>query len=568
MSNNVFSLMDIFSKLRVLVIGEAMLDRYLKGSSTRLSQEAPVQIVSVEQKEDIPGGAANTAANIRSLGAEPLFLSVIGGDEEGRCLRQALQNYQISDEHLLSDPDRITLAKQRLLANGQMMIRFDQGTTAPLSPSTEARLIRRLRGLARKVDAIIISDYNYGILTPAVIEALAEIQERSPHVVVLDAKQYRPYQSLRVTAVKPNYSEAMKILGLEAKEGEERVQQMEKHGRKMLDIAGAQMAAITLDQDGALIFERGLPIYRIYARPAEHNRVAGAGDTFMSALALALASGAEAAPAAEIASTAAAIVVQKPGTSTCYIEELKAFYSGDEKYITDNFVVAARIAAYRRQGKRIVFTNGCFDILHSGHIQYLNQAKAQGDVLVVGINTDPGVQRLKGPNRPINQLEDRAQVLSALSCVDHIIPFDEDIPYGLIQMIEPDIFVKGGDYSLETLPEAGLVEKLGGKVTILPYIENHSTTSIIERIRQSFVPEVDTIRSLRDPLGIKEQMVWDRAISDEAKKTAKVQPAKDKTVKVRTIKDRAIKERPVKDRSISDQALKEPVSTKSAKKPG
>ncbi len=571
MSNNLFSLMDTFSKLRVLVIGEAMLDRYLKGSTTRLSQEAPVQIVSVEEKEDIPGGAANTAANIRSLGAEPLFLSVIGDDEEGRWLRRALQNYQISDENVLCDSDRITLAKHRLLANGQMMIRFDQGTIAPLAPKTEARLIRRLHGLARKVDAIIISDYSYGILTPGVIEALAEIQARAMHVVVLDAKQYKPYQSLRVTAVKPNYSEAINILGQEAKEGsEERVQQIEKYGRKILEIAGAQMAAITLDQDGALIFERGQPVYRIYARPAEHNRVAGAGDTFMSALALALASGASAAPAAEIASTAAAMVVQKPGTSTCYIEELKAFYSGDEKFITDSFHIAARIAAYRRQCKRIVFTNGCFDILHSGHIQYLNQAKAQGDVLVVGINTDPGVQRLKGPNRPINHLEDRAQVLSALSCIDHIIPFDEDIPYSLIQMIQPDVFVKGGDYSLERLPEAGLVEELGGKVTILPYIENHSTTGIIERIRQSFAPEIDTARVLhaqkRDTLGLKEQAISDRKASNRS--TIKSQPEKSKSVNVRTAKDRTMKERSVKGHSISEQSPKEPVSTKSVKKPG
>lgn len=486
MSSNLFVLMDSFKDLKVLVIGEAMLDRYLKGSSTRLSQEAPVQVVSIGEKEDLPGGAANTAANLRSLGAQPIFLSVIGDDEEGKMLRSALQKYDISGENILCSSQRQTLAKQRVLANGQMMIRFDQGSTDPLDCESEARLIERIQALAPLVDAVMVSDYNYGILTSNVLKALAELQKKNTRILVVDAKQYKPYRALRVTAVKPNYNEACALLNLERKEGEERVLQVSQFGPKILEMASAQIAAITLDQDGAIIFERGQPPYRIYARPAEHNRVAGAGDTFMSALALALAAGAPATTAAEIASAASAIVVQKPGTSTCYIEELKSYYGGDSKYITDTFHMAARVAAYRREGRRIVFTNGCFDILHSGHIQYLNQAKAAGDVLIVGINSDNGVQRLKGPGRPINSLEDRAQVLSALSCIDHIIPFDEEVPFNLIRLIQPDVFVKGGDYTRRTLPEADLVEELGGRVAILPYIQDHSTTGIIERIRSAY----------------------------------------------------------------------------------
>jgi D-beta-D-heptose 7-phosphate kinase/D-beta-D-heptose 1-phosphate adenosyltransferase len=485
MSNNLFALMDTFSHLKVLVIGEAMLDRYLKGTTNRLSQEAPVQVVSVEEKEDIPGGAANTAVNIRSLGAEPVFLSVIGDDEEGKRLRQSLSEYGVSDEHIVSDPARQTLTKQRILANGQMMLRIDQGSTEPIRKNSEAKLMERIRRLAPAVDAILISDYGYGLLTPAILKALAEIQERDPRILVADAKKYHPYQELKITAIKPNYAEAIHILKLNRKDdSQERIQQIEKHGPKILEITNAQIAAITLDEDGALLFERNQPAYRIYARPAKHNRVAGAGDTFMSALALALSAGAQTNTAAEIASAAAAIVVEKPGTSTCYIEELKAYLSGDEKYMADSFQMAARVAAYRRQGQRIVFTNGCFDILHSGHIQYLNQAKAQGDILIVGMNSDWSVRRLKGPDRPINSLEDRVRVLSALSCVDHIIPFDEDIPFNLIRLIRPDVFVKGGDYTRERLPEAQLVEAMGGEVHILPYIADHSTTGMIERIRQ------------------------------------------------------------------------------------
>lgn len=487
MSNNLFSLMDRFAQLKVLVIGEAMLDRYLKGSTNRLSQEAPVLVVGVEEREDIPGGAGNTAVNIRCLGAQPFYLSVMGDDEEGRSLREALKHYDISDEHILSQAGRKTLAKQRVLANDQMMIRFDQGSTEPLDSEAEEWVINHLTELAPIMDAIIVSDYAYGMFTPRILNALAALQASQPHLLFVDAKNLKPYQSMRVTAVKPNYSEAIKMLKLENKDlTEDRIKQIQKHGAKILDIAHSQIAAVTLDKDGAYIFERGQPCYRIYARPAAHNRVAGAGDTFISAMTLALAAGAQTAAAAEIASTAAAIVVEKPGTSACHIEELKGYFSTGEKYITDNFHMAALVAAYRHQGKRLVFTNGCFDILHSGHITYLNQAKANGEVLIVGINTDPGVKRLKGPNRPINPLEDRVQVLAGLSCVDHIIPFDEDIPYNLIRMIQPHVFVKGGDYSLNTLPEAALVQELGGEVKILPYIENHSTTGIIERIRQVY----------------------------------------------------------------------------------
>ena len=491
MGNNVFKVMDSFANLKILVIGEVMLDRYLKGTTNRLSQEAPVQVVSIEEKEDIPGGAANTAANIRSLGAQPILLSVIGDDDEGKMLRNALHHYDISDEYILTKPGWQTLAKQRVLANGQMMIRFDQGGTQSLEDEDEKWLIKRINRLAGEVDGIVISDYNYGILTPRVIKALARLQKRQPRMVVVDAKEYKKYQALNVTAVKPNYAEAVKILNLDPEEGSEaRVRQIEQHGPEMLEIANAQIAAITLDSDGALIFEGHERPYRVYARPAEHNRVAGAGDTFISAMALALAAGAQTTTAAEIASAAAEIVVDKPGTSLCYIEELKACFSGDDKYLADPLQLEARIAAYRRQGKRIVFTNGCFDILHSGHIQYLNQAKMQGDVLVVGINTDACVKRLKGPDRPINPLDDRVQVLTALSCVDHIVPFEEDVPYKLVQAIRPDVFVKGGDYTREMLPEAALVEELGGQVKILPYIENHSTTGIIERIRQSYAKDL------------------------------------------------------------------------------
>ncbi len=308
--------------------------------------------------------------------------------------------------------------------------------------------------------------------------------------MVADSKHLDRFRALNLTAVKPNYNQAVKLLDLEkVDELNGRVDQVIQHGGKILQLANAQIAAVTLDRDGALVFERSHPVYRTYARPAPHSAAAGAGDTFVAALTLALSAGAQTPTATEVASAASSIVVQKCGTSTCHVQELKGYFSGDEKIVSDTFLMVARVAAYRHQGRKIVFTNGCFDILHRGHIVYLNQAKEFGDILIVGVNSDESVKRLKGPNRPINPLEDRMQVLSGLSCVDHIIAFHEDTPHELIKVVQPDVFVKGGDYTRETLPESSLVEELGGELQILPYIKDQSTTGVIERIRKQILLE-------------------------------------------------------------------------------
>ncbi len=242
---------------------------------------------------------------------------------------------------------------------------------------------------------------------------------------------------------------------------------------------------MTLDADGVLVLERGRPAHRAYARAVPNARVNGAGDTFVAAFTLALAAGAHTPAAAELASAAAGVVVAKEGTAVCSAAELRESLVAEAKVVADAERLAARLALHRAQGRRVVFTNGCFDLLHRGHITYLNQAKTLGEVLVVAVNSDTSVRRLKGPRRPILPLEDRMQVLSALSCVDYIIPFEEDTPERLIRLLRPDVFVKGGDYRRETLPEAPLVEAQGGVVKILPYLLDRSTSGIIERIRQA-----------------------------------------------------------------------------------
>jgi len=251
----------------------------------------------------------------------------------------------------------------------------------------------------------------------------------------------------------------------------------------MLSLNGAQISAVSVGFGGGLIFERGRDPYRTYGLTTRNSCAAGAGDTFAAAFTLALAAGAETTIAAEIASAGAAVVVNKEGTAACLQHELLARVSYDGKYIADMSRLVLTLDACRRQGRRIVFTNGCFDILHRGHITYLNRAKNPGDILVVGVNSDSSVQRLKGPDRPINTLEDRIKVLSALSCVDYLTAFDGDTASDLVRVLRPDVFVKGGDYTKDRLPEAPVVEELGGVVRIVPLLDNRSTTRIIERIK-------------------------------------------------------------------------------------
>lgn len=492
-------LLDVIAGLKVLVIGEAMLDCYLEGFSDRLCQEAPVPVVTVTDRKQVSGGAANTAVNVHTLGGIVTFLSVIGDDWEGEILRQLLEEQGVSTTYLLTQSGRQTLAKQRVMAASQLLVRFDQGNTDPIDSETERALIERIESFS-ECDAIIVSDYGYGILTERVIGAIAKLQQTQPRILVVDSKRLTAYRNANVTAVKPNYNEAIQLLNVEALQTTSvpdcaRSDQIARYGERLLDLTNAQIVAVTLDAEGAIVFERNCAAYRTYAQTANQSRATGAGDTFVSALTLALAAKATTPVAIELAASAAAVVVGKNGTTACSVRELRELYikeqesRGDylaftatDKYVTDISSFVVRLTSYRASGQRIVFTNGCFDILHAGHVSYLNRARLLGDILIIGVNSDMSVSRLKGLTRPINPLCDRIQVLAGLNSVDYLISFDEDTPIKLIQVICPDVYVKGGDYTKETLPEAPIVEQLGGVVEILPFVENRSTSSMIERI--------------------------------------------------------------------------------------
>jgi D-beta-D-heptose 7-phosphate kinase/D-beta-D-heptose 1-phosphate adenosyltransferase len=485
-------IIDSFRGLEVVVVGEAMLDTYLEGRTGRVCREAPVPIVALSGRRDAPGGAANTAANVAALGARVHLLSVVGGDSEGRLLLRGLEAAGVGIEHMLIDSGRQTLAKNRVVAASQLLVRFDQGSTGPVEPGTERELIARLTRLFPRCDVVIVSDYDYGILTPAVIETLADLRRHWHRPVLADSKRLTAYREVGLLAIKPNYDEALSLVGRRLGTSDRpRAEAIAATGAGLLAATGARIAAVTLDTDGAVVLERGRPPYRTFAKPTHHSRAAGAGDTFLAAFSLALAARAEPPAAADLASAACAVVVAREGTVTCSAKELCAQLAGEVKPAASVADLLVRLDAHRRAGRRVVFTNGCFDILHRGHVAYLSQAKALGDVLVVGVNSDEGIRRLKGPTRPVNALDDRIEVLAALSCVDHLIAFDEDTPCDLVRAVRPDVFVKGGDYTRERLPEAAVVEACGGEVRILPFLADRSTTHIIERIRGDSGPAGD-----------------------------------------------------------------------------
>jgi D-beta-D-heptose 7-phosphate kinase / D-beta-D-heptose 1-phosphate adenosyltransferase len=477
---------DAFAGLRVLVLGDAILDRYLEGGSLRFSREAPVPNVTISQQHDTAGGGGNTAVNVAALGARVDFLGVLGDDPEGGFLSAALRGQGVGVERVVVQAGRRTRAKHRVVAESQLLLSYDGGDVCDVDAGSQRALIERLRQLFAVADAVILADYGYGTFSQALVDAVRVLQQRSPRVLVVDSRHRLPmFSPLAPTAVKPNYEELKELLAPQSLEGfPSRAEAVQAHAEAILSATGAQLVAATLDCDGAVLLQPHAPPRRLFNRHVPVRNAAGAGDSFVATLALALAAGAPSGLAGELAAAAATVAVSKDGTAPCTAAELHHCFSPAGKHADDLALLAQRLQTYRDQGRTVVFTNGCFDILHRGHVTLLNQARSLGDVLIVGVNSDASIRRLKGPGRPINTLEDRVQVLAALACVDHVIGFDEDTCSELVRALRPHIFVKGGDYTRETLPEAPVVEAMGGVVHVLPYLSDRSTTGLIERIKQ------------------------------------------------------------------------------------
>jgi D-beta-D-heptose 7-phosphate kinase / D-beta-D-heptose 1-phosphate adenosyltransferase len=486
MTINYSNIIEEFTSKRILVIGDLMLDVYLKGSSSRLSPEAPVPVVDVREKVERLGGAANTATNLKSLGAQVTLLSVVGMDDEGSKAIRLLKHAGIDTSRILKFNERLTLVKSRIMAGPHILTRFDTGTDTPVDEKIETLMIRYLEVEYANYDAIVISDYNKGIITAAIRNALTDLQKQHNKFLSVDSKRLDFFKSLTPSFVKPNYEEVLALLNLPAHS--DRVGQLMAAGPALFAATGARIAAITLDSDGALLFSADQVLHQPCAETVNIPNVVGAGDTFVSAFTLSAVSGANIEAAGILACAAASITVGKEGTASCAIHELKFHFNKATKEIQSLDDLSQLCSFYRSLGKRIVFTNGCFDILHSGHVSYLNRARQLGDVLVVGVNNDESIRRFKGASRPINPLSDRIGVLTGLAAIDHVISFgkeSDDTPIELIRIVKPDIFVKGGDYTREKLPEASAVEAAGGEIVFLPLVADHSTTQIIQQIHQN-----------------------------------------------------------------------------------
>ncbi len=482
MKEKLITLIENFKNLKILVIGDAILDSYVKGTPEKICREAPVMVYNIQETEHQCGGAANTAINVATLGAETYFLTVLGKDENSKELIEVLRKNKVHTEYIIRDKSRVTISKKRITASSNILMRIDEGTTSNISEVCQKEILERITELYPYMDAIIISDYAFGIIPDSLLNAIKSIVADNSKTVVVDARDLRRYKSMNPAAVKPNYEEAIKLLNI-PKITEERASQILPFEEQLFEITGAQKVAVTLDSDGVLFFDKGKKFYLVPCVRRDNKNAIGAGDTFISALTLSLVSNLGGENAAEIASGAAAVVVQKDGTSGCTNNELRAYFNSVPKYISSIEDITKIIKDLKKQGNKIVFTNGCFDIIHKGHITLLNKARESGDVLIVGVNSDESISKVKGPERPINTLEDRLTVLAGLQSVNFLIAFEQESPVQLIKAINPDVFVKGGNYTETSIPEAPLLKKIGCAVKIVPYLEDHSTTHIINKIR-------------------------------------------------------------------------------------
>jgi D-beta-D-heptose 7-phosphate kinase/D-beta-D-heptose 1-phosphate adenosyltransferase len=486
MNEELLKVISRFKRTKILVIGDVMLDMYYQGKTSRISREAPVPIVDVETVIKAAGGAANTAVNVSSLSGKVKLLSIVGTDSGGKELLNILKIAQVDTDQVIVKKKRQTITKKRVVSSGQMLVRFDSGTINDVDNNTYLQINKKLEKLYEWADAVVISDYGYGVLGEMVIEKISELIDKDPKVVVVDSKYLELYKKLKVTVIKPNYLETLSLVGVSKKfENGRRINQVTSFKNQLLEMFNAKAIAVTLDTDGSLLIQDNKEIYRTFTKPVPNSKAAGAGDTYSSALITALAAGADINSGVELAAAAASVVVQKNGTAVCSKNELFSYFSTSDKYIGNSDEFTKIIKNNLNNDKNIVFTNGCFDILHSGHIDYLNKAKSLGGLLVVGLNSDASIKKLKGNERPVNSLKERIRILSGLSSVDYILSFSEDTPINLIEKIRPDIYVKGGDYKISDLPEANVVTKLGGQVQILPYIKDRSTTKIINKIKKN-----------------------------------------------------------------------------------
>lgn len=473
-------------EIRALVIGDLMLDEYLWGKTDRISPEAPVQVVDVLREDLRLGGAGNVVNNLVALGCKVSVCSVIGADDNGALLMQTFSGMGVDNEGLFEDPDRRTGKKTRVMAAHQQIVRIDRESKEALAPSYEARIIAWLKAHAQDFNVLVVSDYLKGVLTSPVIAAIVTLGKELKIPVVVDPKgsDYTKYSG--ATVLTPNKKEAEQASGISIVDEAT----LNLAAAKLLNNLNLSALLITRSEAGMSLFSiDGDPLH-IPTVAREVYDVTGAGDTVLAVLSLGLAAGLPFDDSARLANTAAGIVVGKLGTSTLkpveILDEIGRGHRDSDNKIKNIDVLVEIISAEKSRGKRIVFTNGCFDLLHVGHVKYLQKARSFGDLLILGLNSDASIKRLKGEKRPLIGEEERAHILAALDCIDYVVVFDEDTPLNLIEALKPSILVKGGDYTLDGVVGREIVEANGGRVELVQFVDGKSTTNIIGKILESY----------------------------------------------------------------------------------
>ncbi|MBM3988582.1 MAG: D-glycero-beta-D-manno-heptose-7-phosphate kinase [Planctomycetes bacterium] len=480
------AVLERLARPRVLVIGDLILDRYVSGDVERISPEAPIPVLNARTTAEKLGGAGNVALNLRSMEAEVEMVGVVGQDGRGRMLSEMLAQSGVVTSGVLADPSRPTTEKTRMISGAQQVLRVDFEVSRPISDELATRILAELSARIARAGAVILSDYGKGVLTPKVLAGAIELARLHGVSVLVDPKgsDYTRYRG--ATLITPNRKEAEEALGRKLSDRSE----WPRAAQDLIAIADLQAAVVTLGAQGMFLMNRSGESVHVPTFAREVFDVTGAGDTVISHLALYIAAGLDLPTAVHLANHAAGIVVAKPGAASVTRGELFERLDQHERGWRSNAKVVhgerldAQLKLWRSQNKRIVFTNGCFDILHIGHVDYLRFARMQGDVLIVGVNDDASVRRLKGPTRPVNALEDRMAVLVALEMVDGVTSFAEDTPASIVERISPSVLVKGEDWRDRGVVGREWVEAHGGKVVLAPLVPGRSTTSTIERIER------------------------------------------------------------------------------------
>ena len=473
---------------RVLVVGDLILDRYVTGDVRRISPEAPIPVLAARHREDRLGGAGNVAANLRAMGADVEIVGVLGNDPYGVLLRNMLGELDVVTEGCVVDGDRPTTHKTRFISGNQQVMRLDWEEAAEVGEALAREVVEHLEGRVAKAQALVLSDYGKGLLSDIVIEGAVRLARAAGIPVLVDPKgtDYSRYRG--ATLVTPNRKEAEEALGRPLAD----LEQTAAAARELIDLAELDAAVITLGAQGMFHLSKDGTWGHVPTVARAVFDVTGAGDTAISHLALGLAAGLGLDEAVHLANHAAGIVVGRRGAAAVTRAEFEASI-GVGGPITGAVLrdedLEVLLAQWRSQGRRIVFTNGCFDILHKGHVDYLRFARSKGDVLLVGVNDDASVSRLKGPERPVNCLEDRMEVLAALEMVDAVVAFGEDTPAKIIERVTPQVLVKGEDWKDKGVVGREWVEQHGGDVHLAPMVPGRSTTGILERARGESSPE-------------------------------------------------------------------------------